>query len=133
MKRALVLKGMFSKATYGFVLTYQISSFQHNSNNFQTKTVISPPPLLKMNPLQSTTSLGFRPFCIECHDYFIKFAFYCIMKEIFLTITSSYSCSMFHKLFCPSLQRFRKFLKSRRISVLIHISYYLQSQSSRFV
>ena len=36
IKTALVLKGMFSKATYVCVPKYQISSFQPNSNEFQT-------------------------------------------------------------------------------------------------
>ena len=36
IKRILVLKGIFSETTYRCVLTCQISSFQHNSNEFQT-------------------------------------------------------------------------------------------------
>ena len=49
VNRALVLKGIFSETTYVCVLTYQISSFQHNSNEFQTGEIILPPHL-KTNP-----------------------------------------------------------------------------------
>ena len=34
--KTVVLKGVFSKTTYGCVLMCQISRFQHNSNQFQT-------------------------------------------------------------------------------------------------
>ena len=34
IKRVLVLKDIFSKATYVFVLTYQVSSFLHYPNKF---------------------------------------------------------------------------------------------------
>ena len=34
IKRALVLKLTFSKTTYVYILTYQISLFWHNSNKF---------------------------------------------------------------------------------------------------
>ena len=40
VKGALQLKGIFFEATYVSALTYQISSFQHNSNEFQTGEII---------------------------------------------------------------------------------------------
>ena len=36
IKGVLPQKGIFSETTYLFVLLHQISSFQHNSNEFQT-------------------------------------------------------------------------------------------------
>ena len=36
IQRVLVLKGMFSETIFVWVVTYQISSSQHNSNEFQT-------------------------------------------------------------------------------------------------
>ena len=41
---ASVLKGIFSETTYLCLLTYQISSFKHNSNQFQTCANFNPPP-----------------------------------------------------------------------------------------
>ena len=57
IKRTLVLKGIFSKTSYVFVITYQITSFQHNSNEFQTGVYFtSPPPpaTLKRTPKKLT-------------------------------------------------------------------------------
>ena len=54
IKRALVLKGIFSETTYVCVLTYQISSFQHNSKRFQTRGVILPPSTSRQTPKEPT-------------------------------------------------------------------------------
>ena len=43
IKKFLVLKGIFSKTTYVFVLTYQISSSSHNSDKFYAGTTPSTP------------------------------------------------------------------------------------------
>ena len=51
IKRALVLKVIFFETKYVYVLTYQISGFCHNSNEFKTGGNFTPPHLhLEMNP-----------------------------------------------------------------------------------
>ena len=60
----LELKGIFSESTYAYICvpTYQISSFQHISNEFQTGVLILQPPpphaLPQNEPLKSSARLG---------------------------------------------------------------------------
>ena len=51
IKEVLLLKGIFSETIYVCVLTYQISSFYHNSNEFQTRS--NPPAPSQNKPLKS--------------------------------------------------------------------------------
>ena len=49
-KWVLILKGKISKIKHVCALTYQISCFQHNPNEFQTRGYFKPPSHLKTNP-----------------------------------------------------------------------------------
>ena len=54
IKRALVLKGIFSETGYVCVITYEIASLQHNSDEFQTGVILLPPPSPTTTTLKRT-------------------------------------------------------------------------------
>ena len=58
IKVVLILKCIFSEIKDVCVFTYQISSFWHNLNEFETEGVILPPP--QNEPLKNPPRLGLK-------------------------------------------------------------------------
>ena len=64
--------GIFSQTIYVFVLTYQISSFYHNSNN--RGVILPPPPTSKQTP-KKPNHIKVKSYLIALFQLFFRLAY----------------------------------------------------------
>ena len=70
--KVLARNGIFSETTYVFVLTYQISSFYHNSNN--RGVILPPPPTSKQTP-KKPNHIKVKSYLIALFQLFFRLAY----------------------------------------------------------